>query len=233
MAEQQTATTNKGPAKPTTPETLEATGTVQQQQQTEPVDLNAAAKADAEAAEEVEPETTAEETESGDAEEAKPAPKAPDEYEIKSPIEGAELDQDLLRVFLSHARQRDMTNEEAQSFIDDIVPALQARQESIVEGVREQWKTELDGDAKIGGKKLPETLRTANRFIDAYEGADEVRTLLDQTGFGGHPTFVRFFAWAGAKVTPETKVVRGVSGGGDPRSRDPVTRLAESYDKTE
>ena len=111
--------------------------------------------------------------------------------------------------------------------------SLQAQTAAAVEATQQQWETELKGDPDIGGEKLTETLRQADRFLDSLpDEGERVRAVLDKTGLRGHPDFVRLFAAAGAKVTPESKVLRGdPSGGGDPRDRDPIDRLADSYGK--
>lgn len=245
MAEQ-TATTHEGQAKPSTADSSSSDAPVIEQEpkvaeateetatdEKSPGTRAAGEKPGEEAAsddEAAKPEDKADESKE---EESKPPEGAPEEYEITSPLpDGAKLDPGVLKAFLDVARERGFTNDIAQEMVDKVVPALQAQTSSAIEATHQQWETTLKDDPDIGGEKLTETLRSADRFLDAFPAGEAIRKVLDATGFRGHPEFVRLFDWGGRKLIPESKVLRGdPSVGDDPRLRDPIDRLADSYAK--
>lgn len=63
------------------------------------------------------------------------------------------------------------------------------------------WRESFEKDSEIGGNRQETTLNAAREFIRAHGGNDtqqkELRDLINHTGVGNHPAFIRLLAQAG------------------------------------
>lgn len=162
-------------------------------------------------------ETTAETTEAV-AEEA--APGAPEAYADFTLPEGYELDGDVAGEFRDFAKEANLPQDKAQAAVD-LAVKLQEKTRQAGETLFEQndgvishpqyvekWIERAKADPEIGGDKLGDTLATAKRALAAY-GSPALTELLNKTGFGNHPEFIRAFAKAGKGVSEDSVVTGG------------------------
>lgn len=151
------------------------------------------------------------------AQETKPAPVVPENYEFKAP-EGMELDTAAVEAFTPLAKELGLTNEQAQKIADLYAGQMGRVMAQVQEAQATQeaaWVGEVKADPEIGGAKLEGNLSVAAKAIDAFGGAD-LRQALTVTGAGNHPAVVRAFVKIG-KAISEDGFVRGNSadpGGG-------------------
>lgn len=164
----------------------------------------------------------------GDAGAAAGAAKAPAKYELKVPAGGL-IDKDDLPALEKVARENDMTNEEAQAYLEEMTVSLKAQSDA--------YLAKLKADPDYGGDKLAESQRLANAFIDKLRPVGHARreAFLRFIGRGGalnHPEVVAILADAG-KLMDEDGHVQGASsrtGGQDTASKmydHPTSKAAD------
>lgn len=156
------------------------------------------------------------------AEEPKPAPKAPESYEFKTPDGASALDSEVLGELGAWAKEIDLTQDQAQSLIDRVVPKIQERTTAAsmasleafyadIGGMPSTWEGQLKADREFGGDKLGESLAVAAKARDL--GGPEFVRLLDKTGLGNHPAMVRTFIKLGRALSEEKFVTGGPAAG--------------------
>lgn len=117
---------------------------------------------------------------------------APESYEFQSPEgSGLETDSSVVQAFSEAAKKLDLTQEQAQSVLDEVAPALKQQNDGYIENLRSEWVNSVKSDPEIGGDKLQENLGKAIRVLDAY-GTPELKSLLGETGLGDNPEIIRF-----------------------------------------
>ena len=117
---------------------------------------------------------------------------APESYEFQSPEgSGLETDSSVVQAFSESAKKLDLTQEQAQSVLDEVAPALKQQNDGYIENLRSEWVNSVKSDPEIGGDKLQENLGRAIRVLDAY-GTPELKSLLGETGLGDNPEIIRF-----------------------------------------
>lgn len=132
--------------------------------------------------------------------EAQPEPQAeasepegaPETYEFKA-SEGGDLDVDsgAVQAFSEAAKELNLTQEQAQSVLDKVAPALRQQNEDYINELRSGWVETVKSDPEIGGEQLQENLGKAVRVLDAY-ASPEFKSLLGETGLGDNPEMIRF-----------------------------------------
>lgn len=142
----------------------------------------------------------------GDAGAAAGAAKAPAKYELTLPAGGL-MDKDDLPALEKIARDNDMTQEEAQAYLDEMGVSLKAQSDG--------YLAKLKADPDYGGDKLAESQRLANAFIDKLRPAGHARResflrFLNRGGALNHPEVVALLADAG-KLMDEDGHVQGAS----------------------
>ena len=117
---------------------------------------------------------------------------APESYEFQA-IEGGDLEVDSVPVqaFSEAAKELNLTQEQAQSVLDKVAPALKQQNEDYINNVRSEWVESVKSDPEIGGDQLQENLGKAVRVLDAF-GSPEFKSLLGETGLGDNPEMIRF-----------------------------------------
>lgn len=137
------------------------------------------------------------------------ASAAPEKYEFRAP-EGTEYDPEILEAFTGAARKSGLTQDAAQKLIEEMAPALAARQADQIQAIHEEWKQASATDKEFGGEKLAENLGVAKKALDTF--FPELRATLDETGLGNHPDLIRGMFRIG-KAISEDKFVGGAIGG--------------------
>ena len=137
----------------------------------------------------------------------KPIEGVPEKYDLKMG-EGVELDQETLELFTPIFKELGLENEGVQKLADVYVPLAQnieeqVRQKSLEEfsEMKKEWKAETLNQL---GADSDKQLAVCAKAIDTFGGGDEARELLDQTGIGNHPVFVRMMINAGNTIKEDT-----------------------------
>ncbi len=130
------------------------------------------------------------------AEGAKPAEAgAPEKYEFKAP-EGVTLDPGALGEFETFAKEKNLSQDMAQSLLDRHVAEIKKQTEGIYNSwfeTQKGWQAEIIADKNIGGDKLPASKAAIGRvlnFLGPVEGK-AFREALDFTGAGNNPAVFR------------------------------------------
>lgn len=133
---------------------------------------------------------------------------APESYEAFKLPEGVQMDDAGIKSFTEFAKSMDLSQEAAQTFIEKLGPAMQARQQAVIETTRAGWLESLKSDKDIGGDKFDETLQLADRGLKAV-GSEALNKLLTESGLNKHPEIVRAFVKVGKEVSEDGKFVGG------------------------
>lgn len=136
--------------------------------------------------------------------------QVPEKYDFVLP-EGFELDAEIGSEFEAFAREEKLPQEKAQKFVDfgaKLVQKYQANVEESWASQRAAWRNEISADKEIGGA---ENLGYAARALDTF--APDLRELLDTSGWGDNPAFVRAFVRIG-KAISEDRLVGGAQQNG-------------------
>lgn len=148
-------------------------------------------------------ETPATETKT---EEAAPAPLTAES--IKLP-EGMTAPEGMLTSFAEVMNNADLSAEDRASQLMNLhADAMKQASEEISESwnkTREGWVDQIKADPEIGGDKLPDTLSTIGKVVDEF-GSEELRTLMDESGMGDNPEFVKFLYKIGKSFSEGTPV---------------------------
>jgi hypothetical protein len=157
---------------------------------------------------------------------------APKSYELKAP-EGFNLGDSELNALSSVARELDLSNEATQKIVDSMAPVLKQRGMDAAEAMIGNWQNETKADPIIGGAKLDETVRLAQKALEL--GPPGLRKVLGPlseggTGLGNQRDVLAFLAEVGRRVSPDAKVVSGGPASAPPRSAE--ERLADFYESS-
>jgi hypothetical protein len=143
------------------------------------------------------------------ADEAATEVTAPESYEFAMP-EGVELDEKAAAEFSDIAKELKLPQDQAQKIVDMYAKRVQGQVEAhkaLVEG----WASTVKADKEIGGDKLPESLATARKAVDTF-GSPELKSLLNTSGLGNHPEFVKLMYRAGKAISEDRFIVGGETG---------------------
>jgi hypothetical protein len=137
--------------------------------------------------------------------------------------EGETLPDDLVSDIKVLAKDLSLTQEQAQKVAEFNLKHTKAgaeKQQATLTGFREQWVAAAKVDKEFGGDKLAANLAVAKHGFTEF-ASPELRTMLDETGFGDHPEVVRMFFKIGQKLSGDTFVPNG----GGPVNKDPAKVL--------
>ena len=139
-------------------------------------------------------------------------PGAPEKYEFKAP-DGMDLDTEAVAAFEPLARELNLSQEAAQKLVDiyaSRMSALGSAQQAQALQQRQGWEESVRSDKELGGHNLDATLAAGKQALNQF-GTPELVNLLNHTGLGSNPEFVRFCAKVG-KAMAEDTFHRGGSG---------------------
>jgi len=143
----------------------------------------------------------------------------PEKYELKLP-EGSLLDASTIEKISAEAREKGLSNEDAQALLDRenmAVAAYHETQMKQVEDIRNGWSKAAEADPEVGGQGFKENVELARRAIERF-GSEEFRKALDETGFGNHPEVIRTFVRIGKSMADDKLVHAKDHGAGDQKS---------------
>lgn len=136
---------------------------------------------------------------------------APEKYEDFKLPEGMKIIPEVMEKFQALAKERNLSQTDAQKLADIAVEMQQAsvaNQTEAIKTMRAGWVDAAKTDKEIGGDKQAETLSIAKKAIDAF-ATPELKKLLNQTGFGDHPELIRAFYRAGKAMSEDVLVASG------------------------
>jgi len=137
----------------------------------------------------------------------------PTEYEAFTLPEGMTMDDEALASVLPVFKEVGMSQETAQKLID-VQVALGAKgaeaQRAAWADQQDQWRRTAEGDTEFGKGKYDESIGLARRALREV-GTPELSKVLDDSGMGNHPEFIRFF-WRIGKAIGEDNINFGSVG---------------------
>lgn len=135
------------------------------------------------------------------------AKSVPEKYEVK--VEGFEIDNQLLEGLTPVFKKHNLTQEAVQELASAYAPIVQKqleaqRAQSLKDfnDIKEGWKA--DALKELGADSAKE-MSYAAKFINKF-GSDPFRQMLDETGVGNHPEFVKFAIKAGKAISADSFV---------------------------
>ena len=146
---------------------------------------------------------------------------APEEYGDFAFPEGVGPDTEMLGEVTPVFKELGLSQEQAQKLVDFDVKYRVAHHEKAqqeFQQARKEWVTQIKSDAELGGAAFNTTVKNAGKAVKQF-GDAELQDLLNKTGLGDHPSFVRAFSKIGALLGEDTTV----SG----ESRSPVQTAAQ------
>lgn len=147
------------------------------------------------------------------AEAAKPDDKpqgAPEAYADFTAPEGVTLNSETIDELKAFAKEKNLTQEEAQKLVDLGVKNAQgtvAQLDAHIAQTRIEWAEASRTDQEIGGDKLDENRAVAKRALETF-GTPELVKFFDETKLGDHPEVLRAFFRVG-KAISEDRLVTG------------------------
>ena len=133
---------------------------------------------------------------------------APENYTDYTMPEGIKVDPMLISKFNPIFKECNLTQDQAQKLVSaqaEEIAAYQKNMQSTFDG----WKAESQ---KLLGSTPEKSLALTAKVFDSFDGGKDVRTLLEQTHLGDHPTMVKFFKALGESMV-EDNFVPGSSAG--------------------
>lgn len=166
-------------------------------------------------------EAEATDDKTGDEKKTKPEEKAsedknksssPETYDLQAP-EGSLLDESAVERIAAEAKKQGLSQDQAQDLLH--------RADKIAEDDRDlrerTWRNQVVEDLEIGGRHLAETTTMAQAALERF-GSDDLRAMLETTGYGSNPAVIRFLRDIGRAISQD-KLVKG-STATDKRSDD-------------
>ena len=147
------------------------------------------------------------------------AAKAPTAYELKLP-EGSLLDESAVERTVSYAKERGLTNEQAQAILEREHGAVASYVEAQTKALQTKataWVAEIKADKEIGGEKFNENVELAKRVIQKH-APENLKKVLNETGLGNHPDLVRMLVSIAKGGAEDKMVIPGAQPAGKPKS---------------
>lgn len=147
--------------------------------------------------------------------------KAPEKYELKL-SENSPLTQDALTRIESLAKEKGLTNDQAQLLVqaeENSLTSYKKKQDDDFTVVKNQWAEAVKNDKEIGGENLKQSIEFSKRVIERF-AAEEFKKTLDVTGLGQHPEVVRLLARVGKAMSNDQLILPGAQGEGKKEMKD-------------
>lgn len=126
----------------------------------------------------------------------------PEKYEDFKMPEGTELDAEVGAAFQGVAKELNLSQEQAQGFLDKMVPVLQKRSAERIAEISNEWMEQSKADKEFGGQKLMQSLSDIARLRDTFaRNADgsidaDIQEFLSSP-MGNHPGALRLLSRIG------------------------------------
>lgn len=136
---------------------------------------------------------------------------APSALDLKLP-EGSLLNADDLANVTKYATTHKLSKEQASALLNDqhaLAAAVMQRYAEQQQAISNGWRQEVETDKTLGGKNFMATMKYTKAVMDKFapEGS-AFRELLDTTGYGNHPEFLRFVAAIGKAIGEDSTLLR-------------------------
>jgi hypothetical protein len=136
----------------------------------------------------------------------------PEKYDLKLP-DGSPLDAKALDEVSSFAKEKKLTQDEAQAVLEReskrIASYVDAQKEQLAQKQKE-WIETIKTDKELGGEGMNKTIEMAKRVVDRY-GSDSLKKALNDSGLGNHPELVRFVSRIGKAMSEDQLVLPGAA----------------------
>lgn len=142
------------------------------------------------------------------------APAVPEKYDFKLD-EGSLLDTAHVEQFSQFAKEKKLTQDQAQEFLQREAQALNSfvqKQQQEFEKVQAEWVNQIKTDPEIGGDKFNQSIELAHRALKEF-ASDSFLKELETTGYGNHPELVRVFAKIGNLIKEDKMISPSAAGG--------------------
>jgi hypothetical protein len=126
------------------------------------------------------------------------------DYEFTLP-EGFTANEELAGELKALAKENGLSKEATQK-LADLGVKMQQQQAEAWQTQVDQWAEQVKADKELGGEKFEENISLAKQALDKF-GGQELKDLLQSTGFGNHPAIVKAFYNIGKSVSNDTLVV--------------------------
>lgn len=132
------------------------------------------------------------------------------EYDLKMPEETL-LEETVKDEVISMAKEKGLSNEQAQEVLNMQSKAISNYHEKALENLHQEveaWGNEIRSDKEIGGENLPQNAELAKRAVKHFAGEDFL-TELDETGYGNHPRLFKLLVNVGKEIESGGLVLAG------------------------
>lgn len=160
-------------------------------------------------------------TQESKADETPATPAVPEKYELKL-AEDSLLPKARVEQIEAYAKANGMTNEQAQALVDresQAVDEFHTQQQEVLKAKAVEWVSDVKADKELGGEAFNQNVEAAKRALHRF-GNDQLKSMLDQSGLGNHPEFVRVFARIGKAMADDSFVKPGAQAGKQVRAAD-------------
>lgn len=141
---------------------------------------------------------------------------APEVYADFVAPEGVTLDPAILDEFKPIAKELNLPQEQAQKVVDLGAKMVQRTIDGIFSQHQEKvgnWLKEAEGDAEIGADiKLGKDSAALRAFNTITKGDEKVKQMVDESGIGNHPEFLRIFYRISKQMREDTFEIPGTGG---------------------
>jgi len=151
-----------------------------------------------------------------------PTSAAPETYADFTAPEGVAMDAEVGNNLKAFAKEKGLSQEDAQKLADMGFAAVQKTQAAFQDQLTKmqaQWVADTRADKEFGGDKLAENLAVAKRALDTY-GSEALVKLLNESGLGNHPEIIRY-NFRVAQALNEDKLIPG--------GKAPVAPTAQNF----
>ncbi|OHD24865.1 MAG: hypothetical protein A2Y38_16140 [Spirochaetes bacterium GWB1_59_5] len=148
---------------------------------------------------------------------------APEAYADFTVPEGIVLDPAMMEKFGPLAKSLNLNQEKAQGIIDLATEMQQRTIDGLFEAHEQKkatWLQEAQNDKEIGAdiKLGPEGSMTYRAFNSIAAKHPGMKAMVDETGIGNHPEFLRVFYHLSKSMREDTFVIPGGGGNDTPKS---------------
>jgi hypothetical protein len=159
--------------------------------------------------------------------EAKPE-GAPADYADFNVPEGMTLNPEAITELKAFAKEKNLSQEEAQKLADlgaKTVQKVESSYKEQIEAAQAQWVEASRTDKEFGGDKLAENVAVAKKALDTF-GSPELSKMLAESRLGNHPEIIRTFYRIGKAISED----RHVAGSTRPNvdANDPAKKMFPS-----
>lgn len=137
------------------------------------------------------------------------------EYKLNLPEKNPFLGQEDVERIISFARDRGLSNDDAQKLLDGEVDRIVQVQERIKEDHAkrsEVWVSELRQDDDFGGERFDANVGFAKKVITKF-GDETLIKALDESGLGNFPPLVKMMSRIGKAMSDDSLILSGQAPG--------------------